>query len=87
MYTLEILPLKEEARALYDGHCTFHEGDSGLDLFILEECTIKPGETKFLRLGIAAAMRNNAQKSVSWLLLPRSSISKTPLRLANSGQL
>lgn len=87
MMTLKVLPLKEEAKSLYEGHGTFHDGDSGLDLFIIDECTISPGETKFLKLGFAASMCNGEGKAVSWLVLPRSSISKTPLRLANSGKL
>ncbi|OEH74965.1 uncharacterized protein LOC34617638 [Cyclospora cayetanensis] len=84
MPTLQILPLREEAKALYAGHGTFHDGDSGLDLFIVEQTSIAPGETKFLKLGFAASMRNEQGRAVSWLVLPRSSISKTPLRLANS---
>ncbi|KAL8273576.1 hypothetical protein Esti_002503 [Eimeria stiedai] len=84
MQTLKVLPLREDAKTLYEGHGTFHDGDSGLDLFIVEESTIAPGETKFLKLGCAASMCNSEGKAVSWLVLPRSSISKTPLRLANS---
>ncbi|KAL8424544.1 hypothetical protein Efla_005650 [Eimeria flavescens] len=84
MHTLKILPLRAEAQELYTGHGTFHEGDSGLDLFIMEECTISPGETKMLRLGFCASMCNAEDNPVSWLILPRSSISRTPLRLANS---
>lgn len=86
MLTLKLLPLREEARCLYTGHGTFHDGDSGLDLFVIDECIINPGDTQFLKLGFAAAMCNHEGKAVSWLVLPRSSISKTPLRLANSGK-
>lgn len=87
MNTLQVLPFSEETRALYEGHGTFHDGDSGLDLFIIQETTILPGETKFLKLGFSASMRNKEGKAISWLIMPRSSISKTPLRLANSGAL
>ena len=80
---LEILPLSAAARELYTDHGTFHAGDSGLDLFIVEDCVVKAGETAFLRLGLKAAAFSEG-RGVSWLLLPRSSISKTPLRLANS---
>ena len=81
---LHILPLNETVSAFYSNHGTFHSGDSGLDLFIIDDCTIKAGETAFLRLGFkAAAFAENGQ-GLSWLLMPRSSISKTPLRLANS---
>jgi dUTP pyrophosphatase len=80
---LQILPLNETARELYADHGTFHAGDSGLDLFIIEDTTIKAGDTAFLKLGFKAAAFEES-RSVSWLILPRSSISKTPLRLANS---
>ncbi len=80
---MQILPLSETAREFYANHGTFHAGDSGLDVFIVEECTVKAGETAFLKLGFKAAAFSEG-RSVSWLLLPRSSISKTPLRLANS---
>ncbi|KAL8447798.1 hypothetical protein Emed_004093 [Eimeria media] len=84
MLTLKVLPFSEDVKNLYEGHGTFHDGDSGLDLFIIDETTINAGETKFLKLGFAASMCNEEGKAVSWLIMPRSSISKTPLRLANS---
>lgn len=84
----------------YSSHKTFHAGDSGLDLFVVKEQTIQPGETAFIRLGIKAAAFDGkdggrvAQElsvsvmfpsaGLSWLLMARSSISKTPLRLSNS---
>jgi dUTP pyrophosphatase len=82
---LKLLPLNEKAAALYSSHSTFHEGDSGLDLFVLEDQTVKAFSTSFLKLGFkAAAIDSETGKNVSWLIFPRSSISKTPLRLANS---
>jgi dUTP pyrophosphatase len=82
---IEVLPLNETASTLYENHGTFHAGDSGLDVFIVEEVTVNPGQTVFIKLGIkAAAFNESTGKPVSYFLLPRSSISKTPLRLANS---
>lgn len=82
---LKVLPLNEKAAELYSKHSTFHEGDSGLDLFVVEDQTIKAFSTSFLKLGFKAAAYDVAnQANVSWLVFPRSSISKTPLRLANS---
>jgi dUTP pyrophosphatase len=81
---LQILPLNATTQELYANHGTFHAGDSGLDLFVQEDQTVKAGETAFLKLGVKAAAFNTEGKGVSWLLMPRSSISKTPLRLANS---
>lgn len=83
---LHILPLSEEVEDLYRKHGTFHEGDSGLDLFVIRDETIKAGETAFLKLGIRCAAYNESNTNVSWLIIPRSSISKTPLRLSNSGR-
>ena len=70
----------------YTNHSTYHEGDSGLDLFFNEDITLEPRETKIISLGIRceAFMNKDSDKNVSYYLYPRSSISKTPLRMANS---
>jgi len=81
---LKLLPLNEKASELYSNHSTFHEGDSGLDLFVVEDQVIKAFSTSFLKLGFKAAAYDENGQNVSWLVFPRSSISKTPLRLANS---
>ena len=65
-----------------------HLGDSGIDLYVPEEIQIKLGETVFVDLGIQCEVRlyndeNFEYKNLSYYLYPRSSISKTPLRLAN----
>ena len=65
---------------MYKNHKHFHQGDAGLDIYIVEEQTIKPGETTRIKLGISC---ENIDKK-AYFLMPRSSISKTPLRLANS---
>lgn len=83
---LHILPRSEEVKSLYSNHGTFHEGDSGLDLFVVEDAVVKAGETAFLNLGIQAAAYDEKNCNISWLAMPRSSISKTPLRLSNSGR-
>lgn len=102
---------------MYKNHKTHHEGDSGLDLFIIKDEVLKPKSTTFVKLGIKAIAlqykynyyyKSNANTgaqvgmggacmkkssadqnspevvNTSYLLFPRSSISKTPLRLANS---
>ncbi len=84
-----------EAREMYTKHSTFHEGDSGLDLFILEDTEILPGETKMIDMGVQCQLRSfnwcvwqwfegKYWKYHSYFLLPRSSISKTPLIMRNS---
>lgn len=83
---LLIKPENELVENSYTYHTTFHEGDSGLDLFFFEEVNIGPRETKLINLGIRCEAFNdkNKEDNVSYYLYPRSSISKTPLRMANS---
>lgn len=58
--------------------------DSGVDLFVPESMTIQPNETTKIKLGIVVAAKSYLGVPAPSLVLPRSSISKTPLRLANS---
>lgn len=80
---------------LYNNHNTYHDGDAGLDLFILEDLTIEPGQTILVDLGVKVQCVNKTKcfwKMLkgekydyhSYLLFPRSSISKTPLIMKNS---
>jgi dUTP pyrophosphatase len=68
------------ASKFYCNHGHFHEGDAGLDLYVLEDIHFKPGETKAIKLGISC----EPEDGTAYYLFPRSSISKTPLRMANS---
>jgi dUTP pyrophosphatase len=77
-----VKPLNDKARELYSNHTTYFEGDSGLDLFIVEDCEILPGQTKLIGSGVSCQLEENG-KYYSYNLYARSSISKTPLRLAN----
>ena len=77
---LKIKPLNNRAVKYYSEHGHFHDGDAGLDLYVLEDQTFIPGETKLIKLGISC----EPEDGKAYFLLPRSSISKTPLRLANS---
>jgi len=77
---LLIKTLNEEADKFYKNHGHFHEGDAGLDLYVLEDVIFKPGETKLIKLGISC----EPVDGIAYFLFPRSSISKTPLRLSNS---
>ena len=60
-----------------------HDGDSGLDLYCPDQLIIEPGETHLIKMGIACEMTDE-YLPVSFMLVPRSSISKTPLRMSNS---
>ena len=77
---LLIKPLNDVAKEYYLNHGHFHKGDAGLDLYVLQDDTFKAGETKKIKLGISC----ENQDGKGYFLFPRSSISKTPLRMANS---
>ena len=77
---LKMKTLNETATNMYENHGHFHAGDAGLDLYVLEDITIEPGETLPIKLGVSCEPDNGK----AYFLMPRSSISKTPLRLANS---
>ena len=68
----------------YVNHSHYHEGDSGLDLICPIDILVKAGETVKIDLQIQCEALKDNQKNVSYYLYPRSSIVKTPLRLANS---
>jgi dUTP pyrophosphatase len=84
MSTLLIKLLNSKITDLYNGSHLSYKGDSGFDLFIPEDISILPGETKLINLGISCEMLSNKQINESFYLYPRSSISKTPLIMANS---
>lgn len=80
---LRVFVENQDIRELYNNHSTYHEGDSGLDLFFPEEVNIGPRETKLINLHIKCEALVG-DRNVSYYLYPRSSISKTPLRMSNS---
>lgn len=101
MYILYIKTLNEEIKEKYTDHSTYHDGDSGLDLFVPETITIPAWSTVFidhqiqcemvkrmpnpqLRGGISHMKIEYDSYNETYLLHPRSSISKTPLIMANS---
>ena len=77
---LKIKPYNAAVQELYKHHGHSHDGDAGLDLFVINEQTILAGETTLIHLQIACENTDNKP----YLLIPRSSIAKTPLRLCNS---
>ena len=50
---LKILPENIHTESLYTNHNTFHEGDSGLDLFFTEDVNVEAKTTKLISLNIA----------------------------------
>ncbi len=77
---LKIKPRNNLVSKMYIEHGQFHNGDAGLDLFAVHDQTVEAGKTAFIHLGISC---ETAEKK-PYFLMPRSSISKTPLRLCNS---
>tara|TARA_B100001057_G_C22184350_1_gene694457 strand:- start:31 stop:537 length:507 start_codon:yes stop_codon:yes gene_type:complete len=76
-----------EFENLYREHSQPHEGDAGLDLFNPEDIIIGPNEkgvTVDLKIQCEAFVDSSKEKNCWYYLYPRSSISKTPLRLSNS---
>ena len=79
-----------EARAWYEEAAKTYmakpagERDAGLDAFCAKEVTEKAGSTQRLPLGTKAAAYDSQHGFRAFWLIPRSSISKTPLRMANS---
>ncbi len=77
---IKIRPHNPAAKQRYEHHGHYHPGDAGLDLFIMEDVVVKAGDTSPLKLQISCETASGQP----YYLLPRSSISKTPLRMSNS---
>lgn len=58
--------------------------DVGVDLYLPEDIEVEPFETKFINLGIRCEYQSDEGIYYGYQLYPRSSISKTKIRLANS---
>ena len=82
---------EEEKRKDYEWQENVYK-DAGVDLYCPRDIVIKPGESTLIKLGIKCALYyfeddDNSDltlKPSSYFLVPRSSISKTPLRMSNS---
>ena len=95
---LQLKPENDNIMMMYVDHATYHSGDSGLDLFFPEDINIPPKETVIIDLQIQCEGLKDISdydsdpdsesepdlRDISYYLYPRSSISKTPLRMANS---
>jgi dUTP pyrophosphatase len=88
---LFIVPTSDTSKALYESaiqkymSVPYAERDAALDAFVETECVGAAGSTERLILGCKAAAYDTQRKQFrAFWLLPRSSISKSPLRMANS---
>ena len=61
-----------------------YSSDVGFDLYLPSDQIIQPFETKFINLGIRIEYKKDDGIYYGYHLYPRSSISKTKIRLANS---
>ena len=60
-------------------------GDAGLDLYFPDDITFEANKMTMINLGIACeGLSDKDERNIPYYLHCRSSISKTPLRLANS---
>ena len=89
---LLLKPLNEEVKSMYHDSATAEanarreeRGDAGLDLYCPGNLEILPGQTKCIDFKIQCeGLSDSNERNVCYYLYPRSSISKTPFRLANS---
>ena len=76
-----------ELENLYRDHEIPHEGDAGFDIYNPEEIIVEPnacGVSIDFKIKCEAFVNTNKEKNCWYYLVPRSSISKTPLRMSNS---
>ena len=86
---LKIKPENQAVKASYENHSEYHEGDSGLDLFVQGEVVVPAKALGFkIDMMISCEAFTDITKqggNVAYYLWPRSSMgAKTPLRLSNS---
>ena len=80
---LRILCGNDDVKEMYENHKHFHSGDSGLDLYFPDTIEL-PGNSlgNLISFDIKCeGIKHGA--NISYYLYPRSSISKTPLRMSN----
>jgi len=91
---LLLKPLNDEIKSMYHDDAAetsnrnrSRRGDAGLDLYCPGDLLVPPGKTVCIDFKIQCEGLSDGgggSKNVCYYLYPRSSISKTPLRLANS---
>lgn len=81
---LLIKVLDPRVKEWYESHGASHVGDSGFDLFTLDSVDIAAMRTGVLNFGIAIEALTDSGEPTSFWMVPRSSISKSRLRMANS---
>lgn len=78
------LCIDNDVRSFYDTKKNYAT-DAGFDLYVPEDVTFQSGEMKIVDLRLKVRCRRiENDATISYYMYPRSSISKTPLMLANS---
>ena len=72
MSHIRILANNQDVAELYQNHSTYHQGDSGLDVFFPDEINVGPKETKLINLKIKceAWKNSNNPEAYSYYLFP-----------------
>lgn len=88
MFVLEVEALSENVKKHFQEWQGKHAGDSGIDLIFPQTISYENYTLgQLIGLGFKARMIHESEgpdKTYSWLMLPRSSIYKTPVRQCNS---
>jgi len=81
---LDILPLTEDSKVFYGNHNYNLEGDCGFDLGVQKDTKVYFKSTTLVKLDVSIVARDGEGLALDYFVVPRSSISKLPYRLANS---
>ena len=84
---LKLCAVSEDVKGLYTTNSTSskqYATDAGYDLYFTETVTVPPGETVKCDFGVSVEAYDEDDAPCAIDMLPRSSIVKTPLRMANS---
>ena len=84
---LKLCAVSEDIKGLYTTNSTSskqYATDAGYDLYFTETVTVPPGETVKCDFGVSVEAYDEDDAPCAIDMLPRSSIVKTPLRMANS---
>jgi dUTP pyrophosphatase len=93
VYILRIKTSNKELQELYSKSKQNFDSDSGFDLYCPHELQIEPNTTSKIDFEIKCEMINreykghytiDSESNVAYMLVPRSSLSKSPLRMSNS---
>lgn len=76
----------DDLKNFYENHGFYHKGDSGIDIFFTTHYELKTNSiSNRLSLGTKCQIIDNSSNTpLSYFLMPRSSISKTGMRMCNS---